>query len=67
MTLSDAQVDTLNGLDHFGINGLDTGTPCECGSDADTTTTSTRGYSDQMKYKHRCKDCGQKWTSWTSG
>lgn len=63
--LSEAQIETYNGL-ATGISGLNKGSPCECGPD-DYNTTSTVGYSDFVTYKHRCRNCGNQFETWTEG
>lgn len=65
MSLSQAQLDTVNGLDEKGFH-LDEGTPCECGPEA-YSTTSNVGYSDFVKYTHTCGECGNEFTTYIEG
>jgi hypothetical protein len=65
MSLSQAQLDTVNGISPKGFH-IDSGTPCECGSE-DYTTTKERGFSDSMIYKHRCGNCGNFFRTFIEG
>ena len=42
------------------------GVPCECGPGHINTKTSLE-YSDTMLYKHRCRECGSQFSTWTEG
>jgi len=66
MAFTEAQLETMNGTSSGGVS-FNKGNPCECGTEADTTTTRSRGYSDSMVYKHKCNECGARWETWTEG
>lgn len=66
MTFSDMQLETMNGVTPRGLH-FNTGNPCECGESADVGTRSQRKYSDSMVYKHKCRECGARWETWTEG
>jgi len=65
MSFTDAQQETLHAPDRRGLH-FNSGEPCECGTDADTSTHAVRKYSDTMLYEHRCA-CGATWSTWTEG
>jgi len=63
--MNQKQIDTINNISPRGLM-INTGSPCECGGDS-YVTSQERKYSDTMLYKHRCTDCGNKFTTWTEG
>lgn len=65
MSLTDAQLETINGITPKGFH-LNEGTPCECGPD-EYTTTKERGYSDFMTYHHTCGECGNEFSTYIEG
>lgn len=65
MMLSLKQKCTLKGISPMGLH-INSGSPCNCGPD-DYVTRKSREYSDTMVYHHRCKNCGNKFSTWTEG
>ncbi len=63
--LTEAERETIDEIDKTGFH-LDTGRPCECGGD-DYRTRTKRAYSDSLIFKHKCRNCGNKFTTWIEG
>lgn len=66
MSLTDAQAETVNGLDSKGLHLEPGDEPCECGPEQ-VVTYSERGYSDSMVYTHNCGECGRRFQTYTEG
>ena len=45
---------------------LDEGMPCLCSIES-ITTSKRRGYSDSLIFTHRCRECGNEFTTWIEG
>lgn len=68
MAFSEAQQTTMVQASNRGVRFLpDHGRPCECGEDADVSTSINRRYSDTVTYHHTCGTCGAQWATWTEG
>ena len=61
--LDEQQIERLRQLPGFR---LDSGAPCLCSIEA-ITTSKKRGYSDSMIYTHRCRECGNEFTTFIEG
>jgi hypothetical protein len=61
--LDEQQIDRLRQLPGFR---LDSGVPCLCAIEA-ITTSKRRGYSDSLIFTHRCRECGNEFTTWIEG
>jgi nicotinic acid phosphoribosyltransferase len=61
--LDEQQVDRLRQLPGFR---LDSGVPCLCSIEA-ITTSKRRGYSDSLIFTHRCRECGNEFTTFIEG
>jgi hypothetical protein len=66
MPISDAQRATLGQLDRVGFF-IDTGEPCECGDDADYSTTKRTRFSEYIQYTHRANCCQNRFTTYIEG
>ena len=65
MSWTDEQRATVDGLERTGFH-MDSGEPCECGPD-DYVTRSKVGYSDFVTFTHKCRSCGNKFTTYIEG
>lgn len=65
MSLNQKQLDTVNNITPRGLM-LNKDTPCECGA-IHYSTSKHRKFSDTMLYKHKCRECGNKFETWTEG
>jgi len=65
INMNQAQLDTINNISPKGLH-INAGEPCECGGE-EYITTKERKYSDSMVYHHRCKNCKNKFSTWTEG
>jgi nicotinic acid phosphoribosyltransferase len=61
--LDEQQIEKLRQLSGFR---LDSGVPCLCSIEA-ITTSKRRGYSDSLIFTHRCRECGNEFTTWIEG
>lgn len=62
---SEAQRATVEGTTPRGFH-WNKGKPCECGPE-NISTTSERGYSDFVTYRHRCRECGNEFETYIEG
>ena len=61
--LTEQHIELLRQLPGFR---LDSGTPCLCGVES-ITTRKRRAFSDSLIFNHRCRECGNRFTTWIEG
>ena len=61
--LGEQQIERLRQIPGFR---LDAGMPCLC-SIEEITTSKRRGYSDSLIFTHRCRECGNEFTTFIEG